>query len=184
MLRFFLISSGTIAAIISILLAYIFTNGKIPAIIDSSWLYSYINEFEFDSKLKVDNLIVGGHFYTFDGRDLWMRFQDVRSPENPNELETIYKPLSSVKPCNPQELEKVRILFISVLSHQTPISYLTPWLDIEREDLQSLNDTKNLKCFISGTIDNNFGDFPGNAGTWWLYNQKTRFHYFRYASYN
>src|ERR671933_1337755 len=182
MFRFFLISSGTIAAIISILIAYICTNGKIPAGIDHNWLYSYINKFDFDSKLKVDNLISGGHFYVFDGRDLWMRFHDVRSHDNPNELETLYKPINYVQTCNPQELEKVRTFLISVLSHQTDISYLTPWLDIDREDLQSLNDTKNLKCLVAGTIENNFGDFPQNDGTWWLYNQKTRLHYFRYSS--
>jgi hypothetical protein len=182
--RFFLISSGTIAAIISILIAYIFTNGKIPAAINPNWFYNYVNEFKFDSKLKVDNLLVGGHFYALDGRDLWMRFQDVRSPDNPNELETIDKLRISPTSCNPQELEQVRTFFISVLSHRTPISYLTPWSDIEREDLQSLNDTKNLKCSISGEIENNFGDYPNKAGNWWLYNQKTRFHYFRYANYN
>ena len=45
--------------------------------------------------------------------------------------------------------------------------------------MQSLNDIKNLKCLISGEIANNFGALPNDSGTWWLYNQKTRFHYFK-----
>ena len=108
----------------------------------------------------------------------------MRVSDNPNELETIDKSLNSLQSCNPQELEQVRTFFISVLSHPTPISYLTPWSDIEREDLQSLNDIKNLKCPSFGEIENNFGDYPNKAGTWRLYNQKTGFHYFRYANYN
>lgn len=183
MVRVFFASIGITGITIAILVIYIITNGKIPTN-DPSWLYSDINKFEFQSNIKADKLIGGGHFFVFDGRDLWMRFHEVRSPGSSNELEQLYGAKSYAKPCNDRELEEIRAWFFSRLSHRNFLSYLTSSSELEREDKQSLNDVNNLKCFIAGDIPNNFGDFPSNAGTWWLYNQRTRFHYFRYASYN
>lgn len=183
MVRLFFVSIGITGLTIAILMIYIVTNGKIPTS-DPSWLYSYINKFEFQSNIKANNLIGGGHFFVFDGRDLWMRFQEVRESGSSERLEKLYQAKTYAKPCNEQELAKIRDWFSSTLSHRNFLSYLTSSSALEREDMQSLNDIKNLKCFISGDIANNFGDLPSNAGTWWLYNQRTRLHYFRYANYN
>lgn len=140
--------------------------------------------FEFKSNIKANKLIGDGHFFVVDGRDLWMRFHEVRSPRSSEYLDNWYRSKSYARPCDKQELEQIRAWFVSRLSNRSFLSYLTSSSELDREDKQSLNDVKNLKCFIAGDIPNNFGDFPSNAGTGWLYNQRTRFHYFRYASYN
>jgi hypothetical protein len=182
MLKVLTLSSCLVFFIFIALLVYIMTDGRIPASPD--WLYNYVTEIQFRKPLKRDRLIGGGHFYFFDGRDLWIRF---RLPENPDiepESELAYLIRGESNDCTPQEREIVQNWFKSAIAHPNFFSRLTPGSNLQQEDVQNLEDTANLNCLFSDTIPESSNQFPSNCGSWKLYHRKTRLVYIRYACYN
>jgi hypothetical protein len=177
-----------LATLGAVLVSYAYTWGLVP--LSGEWLKNNIDQFDPSRKLSpeaseaMDQLIAGGHYFIFDGVDIWMRFKvtDGDSATRAN-LEAFIPDFSTDWQCDPTETAVIQRWFLKQLSHPTFGSRLTPWSDLNIADRLSLGDPNQLDCIAASRFPASSIAAPSTCNHWWLHSQKTGFIYVRFTCY-
>ena len=157
----------------------------------SSTLKENINLFDIAGDLQpearhaMEELVAGGHFFIFDGQDIWMRFKVAQGDsEAYANLEAFIPEFSEDWPCDPAEKALMADWFFKRVSRPTFLAWLTPWNDIDPADRSSLENLEQLDCiYSSGLLSSSLKPPPG-CNHWWLHSRETGFFYVRFGCYN
>ena len=171
-----------------VIIGYVYGVGVIPY--RSTALKEHINLFDISGDLQPEarhamkQLLAGGHFFFFDGQDIWMRFQvtEGHSAAHAN-LKAFIPNFSKASACNPTEKALVIDWFFQRVSRPNLLAWFTPWNDIDPADRRSLEDPQQLDCIYSSGLS--FHSLqPSGCNHWWLHNRATGFFYVRFGCYN
>lgn len=166
------------------LITYAYTWGIIPYQPDIAE-FDLNHDFSPEARAAMEPVILGGHFFIFDGQDIWMRF---KAPEGGTaaaaELNSFIPDFAKSLPCEPTERATVRRWFLQRVSRPNLLAWFTPWSELNATDRLSLDTTGPIDCIYYAGLSASTLSTPNSCGRWWLHSQQTGFVYVRWACYN